>query len=236
MSRYLQLVNFLCYCVSISSVNISPQRISLDDKGETDVKYEESENTFLVHYNWTLKEEPFFRVSAHGSMACALQCRSRVVCLSFNFAVYSRRKNCELLQGDKYTSPNNFQPSPLYHDHYSRIVSTYKKIFTLFCVCAVFHDTQEIPFSSPTSVAIMQSDSGHENYINRNFIIVGLETLCKVRKVFDPLSIFIFLYFCFCFYFILFLFIYLFLLLLFFLKFYFMLWDRSTVYYIWFKD
>ena len=53
----------------------------------------------------------------------------------------------------------------------------------------------------------MQSDSGHENYINRNFIIVGLETLCKVRKVFDPLSIFIFLYFCFWFYFI---FIYLF--------------------------
>ena len=128
MSRFLQLVNFLCYCVSISSVSISRQRISLDGKGETDVKYEASETTFLVHSNWTLKVEPFLRVSAHGSMACALECRKRVVCLSFNFAVYSRRKNCkncELLQGDKYTSPNNFQPSPLYHDHYSRIVSTY---------------------------------------------------------------------------------------------------------------
>lgn len=125
MSRYLQLVNFLCYCVSISSVNISPQRILLDNKGETDVKYEESETTFLVHSNWTLKVEPFLRVSAHDSMACALQCRKRVVCLSFNFAVFSRSKNCELLQGDKYTSPNNFQPSSLYHNHYSRIVSTY---------------------------------------------------------------------------------------------------------------
>ena len=125
MSRYLQLVNFLCYCVSLSSVNISPQRISPDDKGETDVKYEESEITFLVHSNWTLKVEPFLRVSSHDSMACALQCRKRVVCLSFNFAVYSRSKKCEPLQGDKHTSPNNFQPSPLYHDHYSRIVSTY---------------------------------------------------------------------------------------------------------------
>lgn len=115
MSRYMQLVNFLCYCVSISS----------KDKGETDVKYEESETTFLVHSNWTLKVEPFLRVSAHDSMACALQCRKRVVCLSFNFAVFSRSKNCELLQGDKYTSPNNFQPSSLYHNHYSRIVSTY---------------------------------------------------------------------------------------------------------------
>ena len=125
MSRYLQLVNVLCYSVSISSVNISPQRILLDDKGETDVKYEESETTFLVHSNWTLKVESFLRVSAHDSMACALQCRKRVVGLSFNFAVFSRSNNCELLQGDKYTSPNNFQPSSLYHNHYSRIVSTY---------------------------------------------------------------------------------------------------------------
>ena len=125
MSRYLQLVNVLCYSVSISSVNISPQRILLDDKGETDVKYEESETTFLVHSNWTLKVEPFLRVSAHDSIACALQYCKRVVCLSFNFAVYSQSKNCELLPGDKYTSPNNFQPSPLYYNHYSRIVSTY---------------------------------------------------------------------------------------------------------------
>lgn len=40
----------------------------------------------------------------------------------------------------------------------------------------------------------MQSDSANENYINRNFIIVGLETLFQVRKVFDPLSIFIFIF------------------------------------------
>ena len=92
MSRYLQLVNFLCYCVSISSVNIWSQRISLDGKGETDLKYEESETTFLVHSNWTLKLEPFLRVSVHNSMACALQCCKRVVCLSFNLAVYSRSK------------------------------------------------------------------------------------------------------------------------------------------------
>ena len=150
MSRYLQLVNFLCYCVSISSVNIWSQRISLDGKGETDLKYEESETTFFVHSNWTLKLEPFLRVSVHDSMACALQCCKRVVCLSFNLAVYSRSKNvnCELLQGDKYTSPNNFQASPLYHDHFSRIVSTYWNIVTLFCVCAVFHDILTRKFHS----------------------------------------------------------------------------------------
>ena len=139
MSRFLQLVNFLCYCVSISLVSISPQRISLDDKGETGVKYGAGETTFLVHSNWTLKVEPFLRVSAHGSMACALECRKRVVCLSFNFTVYSRTKNCGLLQGDKYTSPNNFQPSLLYNDHYSRIVSTYKKIsgYPVLRMCGV---------------------------------------------------------------------------------------------------
>ena len=125
MSRYLQLVNFLYLCVSIASVSISPQRLSQDNKGETEVKYGASETTFLVHYSWTLKVEPFFCVSAHGSTACALECRKRNLCSSFNFAVHSRTKNCELLQEDKYTSPDNFQPSPPYHDHYSKIVRTH---------------------------------------------------------------------------------------------------------------
>ncbi|KAJ7374860.1 hypothetical protein OS493_005213 [Desmophyllum pertusum] len=51
-------------------------------------------------------------------MACALECRRRSSCFSFNFAVYQQSNGCELLREDKYTSSDRFEPSQFYH-HYS---------------------------------------------------------------------------------------------------------------------
>ena len=121
MLRYSKFV--YCY-LSFAVIHNSSQDIRGTANFIQNTKHMTSGTTFLEHLHWMLKAKTVLSVSTYDEMSCALECLKHGFCFSFNFAVYSRSNNCELLRDDKFTSLDRFQRNRFYH-HYSIMVSCY---------------------------------------------------------------------------------------------------------------
>ena len=110
----------ILYCYIFITTILTLSRNSL---ARVDPSFEKRSEgaTFIEQLNFVLNVLPRASFTTFDSMACALECLKRAFCFSFNFAIYPGDDNCKLLHENKYSFPDRFEPSRLYH-HYTTMV------------------------------------------------------------------------------------------------------------------